>query len=208
MVIGRLISKKMSKFFAQTLVFIFLTGASYGNSEKFPCPEDEFNFVVNGDLIFRFGEGLWSKYFRDVSVHEKRFSHVGIITIQSNAILIIHASADDFTGIGHVKEVPIFEFIKDHPEIAIYRRVCSSEKQIELKQKARTYIGKKFDARFSLSSTNEVYCTELVRNVFNTTFNKEVISTSTVKGYEIVTIDNCYLAPEFIKIYDKQRMKK
>ena len=106
---GKLTSKKMNEFCATALVFIFLAGAFGENAKEFPRQGNEFGFAVNGDLIFRFGKGRWSKCFRDISVHEKRFSHVGIITTQSNAVFVVHASADDYTGIGHVKEVPIME---------------------------------------------------------------------------------------------------
>ena len=32
-----------------------------------------------GDLVFRRGQGFWTKYFVDVSTREKRFSHVGVV---------------------------------------------------------------------------------------------------------------------------------
>lgn len=188
------------------LLCILVAGAwpafSQASSDRI---DDPFDSLENGDLIFRLGNGHWSRYFRDAALHEKRFSHVGIVSVQSGAtndIGVIHALADDSTGIGSVQWVPLADFIKNHSEIAMYRMTCSERDRQRLGAEACTYLGRPFDVHFDLTSREEVYCTELVRCVYNDALGREVIGTSVINGVEIVALDNCYLVPGMRKIFD------
>ena len=58
----------------------------------------------DGDIVLRRGNGMWSRLFANISIHDKRFSHVGIILVRDGKVTVTHASADDLTGVGAVHE--------------------------------------------------------------------------------------------------------
>ena len=160
--------------------------------------------VKEGDLIFRYGQGRWSGYFRDISKTEKRFSHVGIVVADSMGLAVVHASADDLTGIGSVKMETLESFSGNFDDVAVYRIDCDQDRKRKISELALAYLGTPFDARFDLSSDKAVYCTELVRIVVNGALDREVIGTTVKLGLEFVAIDNCYLGPWATLVYDRR----
>ena len=156
----------------------------------------------SGDLICRYGDGIWSIYLRNISSHEKRFSHVGIIIIESNRPYVIHASANDYSGIGKVAKEPFTTFINDSDDFAIYRITQSKERRERISTIALEYLGKPFDLFFDLHTKDKIYCSELIRLCVNAAIEENIIKTSYFEGKEIVPIDSCYSHSSFIKIID------
>lgn len=61
--------------------------------------------IQSGDLIFRRGEGFISDIATNMSPHDKKYSHVGMILVQNNKTFVIHSQNDkdkNFDGV--VKE--------------------------------------------------------------------------------------------------------
>ena len=163
------------------------------------------SLVQPGDLVFRSGKGRWSAYFRDMSLRERRFSHVGVVaTNESGAIVVVHASADDTTGIGAVTAEPVITFLGVHDDVAVFRVLAEQKSRQAIAAVCISKIGTRFDARFDLSDSKELYCTELVRLAVNSTMGKQLVSTTTVKGREIVAVDDCYLGTWTDKVYDSR----
>lgn len=86
----------MLHLFLLALTCIAKEGATYSWKNNSPIN------LKGGDFVFRKGSGLWTKYFIDISSREKRFSHVGIVVSNLSNAIILHADANDFTGIGKV----------------------------------------------------------------------------------------------------------
>ncbi len=163
------------------------------------------SLVQPGDLVFRAGKGRWSAYFRDMSPRERRFSHVGVVaTNESGALVVVHASADDTTGIGAVTVEPVVTFLGVHDDVAVFRVLAEQKSRQAIAAMCISRIGARFDARFDLSDSTELYCTELVRLAVNSTMGKQLVSTTTVKGWEIVAVDDCYLGTWADKVYDSR----
>jgi uncharacterized protein YycO len=160
-----------------------------------------------GDIVCRYGEGLWSRHFRDMSLRDKRFSHVGIVILESNHPFVIHASADDYSGHGQVDKELFSEFINDATDFAVYRIKGHGDIGTKIASNAMTYIRKPFDIHFDLSTKNEVYCSELVRLCVNSAAGDEVIGTSKIRGKNVVAIDDCYLHPSVFVVYDKTKIE-
>ena len=74
-----------------------------------------------GDIVFRKGAGLWTKYFINMSSREKRFSHVGIVVSNRPTTVILHADANDMTGHGFVRLENWEGFFNNASECAAYR---------------------------------------------------------------------------------------
>jgi len=181
----------------------------YGRSCCF-CAEQKGNDhrlppVESGDLVFRNGTGQWSRYFRDVSLREKRFSHAGIIRVETNAAFVIHASADDRTGAGFVHQEPLHSFINPYDDVAIYRVTDAAKSDREqIAVFAVKNLGKLFDAQFDLTSGERYYCTELIRDAVAFALKTNMIKTTAVSGYEIIAIDDCYAGDWVFLIYDSR----
>jgi hypothetical protein len=123
-------------------------------------PEDISTYLKDGDIICRLGDRLWSLYFKDISLSDKRFSHLGIIRIRDNKITVINAEGRAIQGKDFVNEVDLDEFLKIAAAIGIYRLNDYDGKLIS--SAAMEYIGYPFDWNFDLEDKNKLYCTELL----------------------------------------------
>jgi len=156
-----------------------------------------------GDIVCRYGEGIWSEFFRNSSTRDKRFSHVGILAFDAGEPFVIHASADDRSGIGEVREEPLSEFLAGARDVAIYRLGGEEGIGKRIAENARSYLGVPFDPAFDLASDERIYCSELVRLSVNAAAGEAIVTTSLMHGREIVAIDDCYLHPRFSVVYDR-----
>ena len=177
------------------------TGTSVSNHYRQELPPCQ-----SGDLIFRFGDGRWSRFFRDVSSDDKRFSHVGIVVADQLGVSVVHSSADDSRGVGSVRRDTFSSFIDDYDDVAIFRLNVDGVTRREVAAAAITYIGKPFDAKFELSTVDSVYCTELIRLVVNKVLGRVVVGTTQIMDLEIVALDDCYRGSWLTKVYDKKQV--
>ncbi len=160
--------------------------------------------LESGDIVLRYGNGLWSRVFRDLSQHEKRFSHVGIVVLERQAAYVIHASANDFSGEGEVHRDPLADFLESASSFAFYRVQGGPALGDRIAREAASHIGKPFDTRFDLSTAGEIYCSELVWMAVNAAAGQSIIPASVVGGKRCVTIDNCYRGPLLAPVFDSE----
>ena len=164
---------KHSFFFAALcLAALLLSAAATAGGYRFwsrqshePSPPPDVTrirpLLKNGDVILRSGVGLWSEMIRSRNTRDKRFSHVGIVSIDPDgACHVIHAEADDLTGSGEVFLDPLEHFVDVSTEIGIGRLHRSDPDA--LAEAAKTFIGRPFDLEFNSKDDSAVYCTELV----------------------------------------------
>ena len=116
--------------------------------------------IMDGDIICRLGDRIWSQYFRDVSVTDRRFSHMGIIRLNNDKITVIHAEGDTGHGIDFVNEITLEEFVEFARTIGIYRINDIDGNQIS--SSAIEYLGIPFDWQFDMYDDLSIYCTELL----------------------------------------------
>jgi hypothetical protein len=128
--------------------------------EKKINAEDISTYLKDGDIICRLGDRLWSLYFKDISPHDKRFSHLGIIRIIDNKITVINAEGRAIQGKDFVNEVDLDEFLEIAKAIGIYRLNDYEGKTVS--SAALEYIGYPFDWNFDLEDKSKIYCTELL----------------------------------------------
>jgi len=116
--------------------------------------------IKDGDIICRLGDRLWSQYFRDVSITDRRFSHMGIIRFANDRITVIHSEGNAGSEEDYVSEISLEEFIKFARAIGIYRiKYIDGSKISNL---AVEYLGVPFDWQFDLTDDSKLYCTELL----------------------------------------------
>ena len=154
-----------------------------------------------GDIVFRKGRGLWTKYFIGASTREKRFSHVGIVVRTNPSTFIVHSEGSDLTGIGNVRVEGWQGFMEIASECAVYRFAGSEETSQAIANCGLRRLGVRFDSAFDMSSTNELYCTEFIREAVNEAAGTNVVGFTIRKGRGIITIDDIYHRG-FFKTFD------
>ncbi len=164
--------------------------------------------LQSGDLIFRAGHGRWSVHFRDISQTDKRFSHVGIIHVVPPHTFVIHASADDRTGEGYVKQELLADFTGSHADVAVFRLHGEEAPRGQIAAFAVGKLGVPFDAQFNHADTNRYYCTELIRDAVHTAMQTHdaIGLTQAPGGRGIIALDNCYGPPWSRCIYDSREI--
>jgi hypothetical protein len=151
--------------------------------------------LQDGDVICRLGDRLWSGYFKDISITDKRFSHMGIVHIQggsrSGKITVINAEGRAMAGKDFVNEVPLEEFLDIALAAGIYR--LRDHDGGTLSGAAREYIGYPFDWSFDLEEERRLYCTELLYVVLKKTAPEVKLKTLFQKelSKELIPLEAC-----------------
>ncbi len=192
-------------FLAATVMLAGCGRPSPVTSNVRPIGEMVPSLVEAGDIVLRAGKGRWSAYFRDMSQRERRFSHVGVVATNESGLVVVRASADDITGLGTFRAEPFADFIAGHDDIAVFRVRAEQASRRAIAAVCIGKIGTPFDMRFDLSNQDNVYCTELVWLSVNSVMGSAMIQPTTVKGREIVTVDECYLGTWAVKVYDSKQ---
>lgn len=159
--------------------------------------------VKVGDIVFRRGVGLWTKYFVNCSSREKRFSHVGIVVSNETQCVIAHSDANDRTGKGVVRLESWQGFYAGALECAVFRYIGSEDAAKGFAARGMALLGVPFDSAFDMEETNRLYCTEFVRTAINETLNTNLVGWTSVCNKRVVAIDDIY-RNEFKKIFDSQ----
>jgi hypothetical protein len=137
--------------------------------------------VEDGDIITRLGSQIWSNFIRDVSVDDRRFSHVGIVRVVEDLVSVIHAEGTVNRDRDMVKEESLESFLSVARSVGLYRYTGDIERSIS--DISLNFLGMPFDWSFELADSTRVYCTELVYKVikqiepdinFHTIFMKEI----------------------------------
>ena len=169
-----------------------------------------YETIVNfqtGDLVLRRGDGVFSDGFRKLAnVKEKIYSHVGVVNIEPDSIVVYHAEASEFTGVGFVKKENINRFLKNMETYGVYRIDCENAVKQKIIEKLDAYLSLKtpFDLKFDITNDDKVYCSELVANAINYAFNDSIITPKIQFRNDLIYgIDDIYLNDGFQKIYQK-----
>ena len=157
--------------------------------------------LKDGDIICRLGDRLWSQIFKDFSIEDKRFSHVGIIRINNDQITVIHAEGTTKPGQDFVKEEPLDDFLKVARAIGIYRIIHLDGNKIS--SMAMEYIGVPFDWKFDMNDVSELYCTELLYIILKQLMPALELNTIYIKelGKDVIPIDSVSNSEIFTEMY-------
>jgi hypothetical protein len=147
--------------------------------------------VKEGDIICRLGDRLWSGYFRDVSLTDKRYSHVGIVHINNGTVTVINAEGGTEQGRNFVNESALGDFLSVARTAGVYRIKSTEGDQISAL--AMEYMGVPFDWQFDMRDESKLYCTELVYVVLKRLLPELQLRTVYIKG-----LDKEIIPPEAI----------
>lgn len=124
-----------------------------------------------GDVVFRMGRGMFSSFFSRMGSQTVPYSHVGIYIERDGLGYVIHTEANEVTGEGYARMEPIEVFLGPQRAVSgtVFRpKGLSKEQQNTVTQSALADVERQipFDSDFDLSTTDRLYCTELVWRVF------------------------------------------
>ena len=210
MEIGRSISKKIDRVIgiARYLLLVqLLLLSNLLTAKEVAVPYWKYNPIESikvGDIVFRKGAGLWTRYFINASSREKRFSHVGIVVSNMPTTIILHADANDLTGVGKVRLEKWNDFFSNASECAVYRYDGDFSNALMFADVGMSKLGIPFDWSFNMNSADSLYCTELVRNVINDVLQTNLIGHTEVCGRRIIAVDDIYRS-RMRKIFDSSK---
>ena len=114
--------------------------------------------VRDGDVICRLGDRSWSRWFKNVSPRDRRFSHAGIARIRDGRVTVIHA--EGWRGSDFVREEVLEDFFEIARAVGVYRINTGDGDLLAIL--AAEYTGVPFDWRFDREDRTALYCTELI----------------------------------------------
>jgi len=172
-----------------------------GKPVVFHDPDELLKVVKDGDIICRLGDRFWSGLFRDVSEVDRRYSHVGIISINGDRVTVIHAEGTTETGKDFVKEEKLEDFIKIARTIGIYR--INNIDGFQISNLAINYLGVPFDWQFDMHDDSKLYCTELLYVILKQVMPELKLSTVYIREIdkEIIPLESVSNSEYFIEIF-------
>jgi hypothetical protein len=188
--------------FLQKLILLGLLVSCSPKQVEEPLPFDT-SILKNGDLLCRYGNGFFSKYFRMVSDSVTDYSHVGFVHITEDSIHVIHAEASELTFKGFVHRDPIDLFLQDVRSWGIYRVDRPDSIRNRIIQNALRYHEMKvlFDMDFNIEDTTEVYCTELIAECINKAVGEDMVKPATViMGKKGFSVDDTFLVDGIFEV--------
>ena len=172
-----------------------------GSPLKIEKTDELFGILEDGDIICRLAVRFWSELFSNLSVTDKRFSHMGIIRINNGVVTVIHAEGSTGLGTDYVSEVPLAEFLEVARRIGVYRINGIDAGQIS--QTALEYVGIPFDWEFDMDDESKLYCTELLYIILKRIMPDIKLDTVYLKksGKEIIPLEAVSNSDWFSEVY-------
>jgi hypothetical protein len=158
-------------------------------------------YLQDGDIVLRFGDGALSSTFRNLSLVDKRFSHLGIIRLREGNASVIHSIGHIRNRKRGVEETALNKFLNDAKSIGIFRVQTVEGRYIS--DKAVEYIGHPFDWSFDLSEDEYIYCTELLYVVLKHFGYENILATHYHESIEkeVILLDSVSLSPYIDEIF-------
>jgi hypothetical protein len=156
--------------------------------------------VKDGDIICRLGDRVWSRYFKELSPEDKRFSHLGIVRIRNDYITVINAEGLVVEGKDFVNEVSLEDFISIAQRIGIYR--LRTVEGYKISDAALEYKGFPFDWKFDMEEGSSLYCSELLYVVLKKIDPSIILRKVWVKGLgkNVIPLDVCSQSEYFTEV--------
>ncbi|GHU80963.1 hypothetical protein FACS189468_2280 [Spirochaetia bacterium] len=157
-------------------------------------------FLEDGDVLCRLGDRIWSQYFRKISPHDKRFSHLGIVRVVEGTYTVINAEGLAVEGKDFVNETALQDFLDSATEIGVYR--LRDGAAAALSAAALEFIGRPFDWGFDMDSDDRLYCTELLYAVLKRAAPDVPLATVWLNppGRDIIPPEACSQSEHFTEV--------
>jgi uncharacterized protein YycO len=182
-------------------IVLFTIDLHQRDNAAFITKEDVSPFLQDGDVICRLGDRIWSLVFKEFSPVDKRFSHLGIVSINDGKIFVINAQGSQAEDKNKVALEPLEDFLENALQVSIYR--MNGNNASLLSQNALKYIGRPFDWDFNMDDDSQLYCSELLYVTLKDISNDMPIQTVWISELSktIVPVDICSQSEYFTEIH-------
>lgn len=156
-----------------------------------------YNFRT-GDLVVRSGTGIISDMFRKFSLHDQKYSHAGLLSVEDGRAYVYHTIGGEENVTNKLRKETLESFCNplSNEAAAIYRYPLTKKEEENVAAKVQYYYkeGLEFDTKLDLETDEKMYCSEFVYKVISRcTANKNMIPLTSISGISYVAIDNLYI---------------
>lgn len=138
-------------------------------------PDLPYAQMQEGDLVFRCGQGLMSRAVTTAE-QEGLYSHVGVLFFQDGAWQVVHAvpgereGKEDFDKVKMERADAFFAPQRALRGCLVHTGLTDSTALAAMREKALRLVrdSTRFDNDYNLADTTELYCTELVWQLYRT----------------------------------------
>ena len=169
------------------------------NKNKFPLKSVHVvdSELKEGDIILRRGKSLVSELLRRSSLHDRTFSHVGIIFLENGKWKVMHAIG----GEGAIRDGVVSDHLTqfcsstETDTVAVFRinpHETTGSAIVKAAQKLQSNCTG-FDSDFSLTTDDKLYCTEFVMKAVEVASEQHIsLPLSYVSGVKYISCENIY----------------
>ena len=154
--------------------------------------------VKSGDIILRTGKDFTSETMRQLSLHDKTYSHCGIASIENDSVFVYHAIGGEWNPNQKLRRDPFELFCNPYENrgFGIFRyKFTTQENKNLIDTIHRLYHEQiKFDMQFDLSTDDRMYCSEFIyKSITRATAHQIRIPVTVINGIRFIAPDDLYL---------------
>jgi len=158
----------------------------------------------NGDIILRKGSNLVSDLIAGNFQDCEDMSHCGIILVDPSGSFVVHTISGAISAQDGIRKEPIDSFIQnaDNHKVIVLRSNSITDAALirsECERLLRQKIG--FDHEFDADDHSTVYCSELVRDVYQATGMPDFFHYTSRYGIRFIDFDTFFDTRLFTRIY-------
>ncbi|MGV6861955.1 MAG: YiiX/YebB-like N1pC/P60 family cysteine hydrolase [Putridiphycobacter sp.] len=179
-------------------------------SKKLELSSDVLNQLQDGDIILRKGEGPLSAHLM-INTKEE-YTHCGIIFNDNGKWKAIHSIGAEISNdeVDGVQTIDLDKFVSHAADSTLFicRPVFTENAGEKVINRAQDYLAesKPFDHRFSLLSTDKLYCSELLYHIFKDVNNgKNVFDIKKKHKSYMLMFSTFFKEKNFAPIFDMRK---
>lgn len=168
--------------------------------------KDEQAQLQNSDILLRRGYGVVSDFIANYLEEIYPVTHCGFVVRKpDSSIWILHTiSKDDHSG---MLLEPLADYINNSQEHTLVgiRLKGSDEKRKQVLDYAYHYLDRKmeFDMGFNDADSSQLYCAELMRNIFKKVYKKDLLTDRAESlGISVIRMSNFFNAKYFDVLFN------
>lgn len=158
--------------------------------------------VKEGDLVFRNGYGMISRWFQRCSLQDPSFSHAGIVVFNEGQPFVVHLQPSSYSSPLHMEKISDFWKKDVCNRGALYRPELSVAELKKMISSVKNDLNNvpDFDYEFNLEDHQKFYCSEWVREKF-------ILATGKNDYFPVTSIENfTYIAPDNLYLNERTKL--
>lgn len=159
--------------------------------------------LQTGDLVFRLGNDFASQTFANMNRTDKRFSHVGIISLEDSVPLVYHCLGGSFNPDQKMLREKMNVFLAPVATKAFgIFRIQAQPHSMAFQQILHSLYssGVPFDIQFDLTTNDRLYCSEMVYKVLRKIYPNIDLKIEEAGSIKYVSTETFTRSPEITQL--------